>query len=312
MPIQDLNAIVQSQLLSDQLPTDPKDTTKDFFLAFNEDFSKPLSLSAYGPNTTWIAHQPGFPDFGDAPFADPGQFKGPEGESWAAYILTTPGRSNKVLRMRLGKPVGQSTFWGGNLSSFDLKGNGYGAKYGYFEIRARFPDGGALTGGNGVWPSFWLVTVCDTTKSPNYGLTNKIEIDIYEYYGVTNIDQDVTPGPPTRSSQESTMTLHKWLPDPHTIPFASRQYYDRNPCGDYNRYGCLVDAHYITWYYNRQFICRVPTPPEHTNPLGVQVSMAQGGRVYGWPTPDPVYYDIDYVRVWEPNQVDTPIVTTIP
>lgn len=319
MPIYDQNKIIFPPL--PDMPDTKEDLSKDFYLAFDESWQNGLSYSSFGPvtrngpgRTVWTAHHHGFPDFGDAPFADPGQFKGPEGQSWGAYIRTTD-RGEKVLRMRLGIPVGQATLWGSHLQSYDKWGNGYGAKYGYFEICARFPDGGYQTGGNGVWPSWWLVTRGDSTQ-PFEGIPlGKIEIDIFEYYGVTNIDQDVTPGFPTRASQESTMTLHKWLPDPHVIIYGSRQYYPVNPCADYHTYGCLVTPGYIIYYYDRQEFLRIPTPPEHRDTpydLGLLVSMAQGGRVYGWPTPAPVYYDIKYIRVWEPNPVETRIATIMP
>ena len=41
-------------------------------LTFDEDFRDPLSVSAWGPGTRWIAHTPYAGDFGDAGFGDPG------------------------------------------------------------------------------------------------------------------------------------------------------------------------------------------------------------------------------------------------
>jgi hypothetical protein len=40
----------------------------NYQLVFNEDFTKPFSVSEYGPGTTWIAHTPYGGDFGKAWF----------------------------------------------------------------------------------------------------------------------------------------------------------------------------------------------------------------------------------------------------
>lgn len=42
-----------------------------YTLTFAEEFNNHLSVSAWGPGTTWIAHTPWNGDFGDATFVDP-------------------------------------------------------------------------------------------------------------------------------------------------------------------------------------------------------------------------------------------------
>ena len=41
-----------------------------YTLAFDEEFNGPLSISAYGPGTKWIAHTPYGGDFGEAWFSN--------------------------------------------------------------------------------------------------------------------------------------------------------------------------------------------------------------------------------------------------
>ena len=59
-------------------------------LTFDEDFREPLSVSAWGPGTRWIAHTPYAGDFGDAGFADPE--KDSRSRSRTASCGSRPGR----------------------------------------------------------------------------------------------------------------------------------------------------------------------------------------------------------------------------
>ncbi|MBV9644102.1 MAG: glycoside hydrolase family 16 protein, partial [Verrucomicrobia bacterium] len=42
-----------------------------YTLVYDEEFNGPLSVSAYGPGTKWIAHTPYGGDFGEAWFSSP-------------------------------------------------------------------------------------------------------------------------------------------------------------------------------------------------------------------------------------------------
>jgi hypothetical protein len=48
-----------------------------YTLVFDEEFNGPLSVSAYGPGTKWIAHTPYKGDFGEAWFCNPIDPKSP-------------------------------------------------------------------------------------------------------------------------------------------------------------------------------------------------------------------------------------------
>lgn len=84
-------------------------------LTFDEDFRGPLSVSAWGPGTRWIAHTPYAGDFGDAAFADPG----PD----SPFAI-----EDGVLRIEARKANGR---WrSGLLSSVDAKGEGFSQTFG--------------------------------------------------------------------------------------------------------------------------------------------------------------------------------------
>ncbi len=80
----------------------------------------------------------------------------------------------------------------GLLCSVDPKGEGFSQKYGYFEMRAKFPKG------LGTWPAFWLMGVPQLKESKDRKTLTQVEIDVVEQYGV---------GPNALHT-----TLHLWGP----------------------------------------------------------------------------------------------------
>ena len=91
----------------------------DFRLTFDEDFREPLSVSAWGPGTRWIAHTPYAGDFGDAGSADP--------EPGFPFTV-----KDGVLQIEAKKVDGK---WrSGLICSVDPKGEGFSQKFGYFEM----------------------------------------------------------------------------------------------------------------------------------------------------------------------------------
>lgn len=228
-------------------------------LTFDESFDgAALDVSAHGPGTRWIAHTPYGGDFGDARFADP--------ESGFPFTL-----SNGVLRIEARKDGGR---WrAGLLSSVDAHGDGFAQRYGYFEMRAKFPAGA------GTWPAFWLLGV---PKLKDRTVT-QIEIDVVEQYGV--------------HPNALHTTVHLWGP-------GGRHMADGEPflvegmADDFHRYGVMVDEREIAFYYDGVELRRTKTPPEARVPLYLLVDLALGG---GWPiaeTPDPSFMYVDYVRAW--------------
>ncbi|PZM07444.1 glycoside hydrolase family 16 protein [Rhizobium tubonense] len=123
-------------------------------LTFEDQFND-IDVSAWGPNTRWIAHTPWSGDFGGAQFTDPTD----------GFPFTV---KDGILRIEASKSA-DGKWRSGLLASVDPAGNGFSQQYGYFEMRASLPSG------PGLWPAFWLIGK-DRSKST-------AEIDAMEYYG---------------------------------------------------------------------------------------------------------------------------------
>jgi Glycosyl hydrolases family 16 len=167
----------------------------NYHLVFNENFSGPLSVSQYGPGTTWIAHTPYGGDFGDAWFGT-----GPQLSS-----------ANGILTMKAYYLQAQSHWVSGLIASVDPQKNGFAQALGYWECRIYW------TGGLGTWPAFWLDGVNGIGSHTN----NVAEIDILEAYGVnTSIaHQVVHVWSPTGSELSATgnQTTYDLANGPHVF-----------------------------------------------------------------------------------------------
>ena len=248
----------------DASPADPAAAAHDldidgFRQTFAEGFEH-LDVSAWGPGTKWIAHTPWHGDFGDAAFVDP-----------------TPGfpfaTSSAILRIEARK--GPDGHWrSGLISSRDHDGpggTGFAQRYGYFEIETKLPTG------TGVWPGFWLVGI-DTKP--------RAEIDVFEYYGNA-------PG-------SYHANVHVWADDAakfgdgRIVPIPPGAAFDQ-----FNRYGVLVEADWVTFYFNRHEVWRTPTRPEFRQPMYMLANLALGS---GWPidaVPNPTFMYIKSIAAYE-------------
>jgi hypothetical protein len=228
-------------------------------VTFDEDFNdKELSVSAWGPGTRWIAHTPYAGDFGDARFANPTK----------DFPFTL---ESGILRIEARKTGDR--WQSGLLASVDPKGNGFSQRYGYFEMRAKFPKG------PGTWPAFWLLGV---PKLKDKSVT-QIEIDVVEQYGV--------------HPNALHTVVHLWYPDKKHKADAGR-FIVSGMADDFHRYGVLVSADFITFYFDGVELRRVKTPEEARVPLYLLVDLALGS---GWPidkTPNPSFMYVDYVRAY--------------
>ncbi|UCG47505.1 MAG: glycoside hydrolase family 16 protein [Phycisphaerales bacterium] len=227
-------------------------------LTFDEDFKEPLSVSAWGPGTSWIAHTPYAGDFGDARFADP--------EDGFPFTI-----ENGILRIEARK---DGEKWrAGLLSSLDRKGDGFAQKYGYFEMRAKLPKG------PGTWPAFWLLGRPSLLDKSATG----IEIDVLEHYGV--------------HPNALCTNVHLWYPDKRHKG-DGRKYIVAGMTDDFHNYGVMVDSDFITFYYDGAELRRVKTPAEARVPLYILVDLALGGGWPIDETPNPSYMYVDYVRAF--------------
>ncbi|MEA1832105.1 glycoside hydrolase family 16 protein [Methylobacterium durans] len=225
---------------------------------FSEDFDG-LDVSARGPGTRWIAHTPWNGDFGDAAFTDPRP----------GFPFTT---KDGILTIEMRK--GSDGKWrSGLLASVDPQGRGFSQRFGYFEMRAKFPAG------EGVWPAFWLVGIDRSTHTS--------EIDVVEHYGHFPGRYTASVHVWDRADKTRHRTVHKRVPVPEGSLSAG-----------FHTYGVLVDAQVIRFFFDRREVARVPTPPEHHQPMYPLVDLGLGA---GWPTertPSPSTMEVDYVRVW--------------
>ena len=235
-------------------------------LVFDEEFDR-LDVSAWGPNTRWIAHTPWNGDFGDAIFTSPRP----------TFPFTV---ENGILRIEARKDT-RGRWRSGLLASVNRKEKGFLQRYGYFEMRAKLPEG------KGLWPAFWLMD----RPSPEYS----IEIDVLEHYG--------------HWPDQFSSTVHIWnrkerensKHSGHRTYVRAGSLYDR-----YNTFGVLVDPERIRIYFNRKLVWQTPTPPQHGRPMYVLLHVAMGP---GWPideTPNPSYMFVDYVKVWTSKNSQTP------
>ena len=256
--------------IDSKAPWPPADTQQapgldlsGFHLTFSEEFDGSLDVSAWGPDTRWIAHTPWAGDFGDARFADPR----------SDFPFTV---KDGILRIEARKD-GAGKWSSGLLASNDPQGRGFSQQYGYFEMRAKLPPG------PGVWPAFWLCSSYNR-KDKTAGRDGSVEIDVLEYYG--------------RTPCSFTATVHTWLPKPHRSEGTTITTRPYEVSSGFHTYGCLVDPQQITMYFDGIKIWQCKTPPEHNKPLMLLLNLALGP---GWPidkTPNPSIMEVDYVRVY--------------
>lgn len=225
-------------------------------MTFEEPFDS-LDVSAWGPGTRWIAHTPWAGDFGGAAFADPREgvpFTIKDGE-----LLIEASRD----------PNGK---WrSGLLSSMDQSGNGFAQQYGYFEMRARLPDG------PGVWPAFWLIGKDQSAATA--------EIDVMEYYGDDpNFYETV---------------VHVWHRDGrHDSDYSRIGVFPKQDPTAYHTYGVKIDPEYIRIYFDRTMVWKTTTLPEHRQPMFVLLNLALVNEPTKENAPDPSVMTVDYVRVF--------------
>lgn len=238
----------------------PLDLT-GFRQTFIEEFDR-LDVSAWGPNSRWIAHTPWNGDFGDAAFANPGD-----------GFPFTIDKGELRIEMRRGS---DGKWRSGLLASVDAAGNGFSQQYGYFEIRTRLPRG------KGVWPSFWLIGV-NRVRDKQY----TAEIDVFEHQG--------------HHPSRFTSAIHAVdrLNRKSLAEGWNRTQVDGTILSDrFNTFGVLVDAEQIRFYFNRREVWQYPTPEIHRQPMFLLLNLGLGSGFRIDETPSPSFMHVDYVKAW--------------
>jgi hypothetical protein len=231
-------------------------------LTFDENF-KTLDISAGGPGTTWIAHTPWNGDFGAAAFGNPG----PDGPfSRTAEGLAITARQDAAGKWQAGLICSRD--------HVDARATGFAQQYGYFEMKAKLPDG------PGVWPAFWLEGV-----DHSQGVA---ELDVMEYYG--------------HDDASFRSTEHVWVNNKDQWHHGKK--FDIPPgllTKRFNIFGVLIGPDRIVYYFNREPYWSTPTPPSYRQKMFILANLAIGG---GWPydqLPSPRTMDIAYIHVYQKN-----------
>jgi hypothetical protein len=242
----------------------PRLDLSGYELTFEDDFAKPDIVAAgpfsqHAPGMRWIAHTPWNGDFGEARFTDPG----PGGP----FAFGPDGLSITAVKHDDGK-------WrSGLICSVDRDGQsqqGFTQRYGYFEMRAKLPDG------PGTWPSFWLVGADKSGGSA--------EIDVMEYYG--------------KYPAGFHTTLHLWKqPDPtHDEQIVDVP--DHALTQDFHDYGVAIGPERMRFFLDHAQFLDIPTPPAFRQPMYMLADLALGG---GYPIDglaSPAVMQISHIRAY--------------
>lgn len=152
-------------------------------------------------------------------------------------------------------------------------------QYGVFEMRAKLPAG------RGLWPAFWLLPA-------NKGWPP--EIDIMEILG-----HEPSTLYTTMHTKESGKYAKTDIPGTH-IPDSSK---------DFHTYAVDWGPKETVFYFDNKEVARRATYSDMHQPFYILANLAVGG---GWPgSPDastkfPADYEIDWIRVWQRPDYETP------
>ena len=238
-------------------------------LTFDDEFSKPDVVdhgpfSQHMPGMRWIAHTPWNGDFGEAQFADPGP-GGPFSFGPNGLTITAIKQDNGRWRSGL-------------ICSVDRDGagqQGFSQKFGYFEMRAKLPDG------PGTWPAFWLVGVDKSNGSA--------ELDVLEYYG--------------KFPAGFHTTLHFWKKVGGTGEEHIVEVPEHSLTRDFHNYGVLIEADRMRFFLDRVQYLELPTPVEFKQPMYMLANLALGG---GWPIDElksPAVLQIAYIKAYREKSI---------
>lgn len=189
-------------------------------------------------------------------------------------------------------------------------------KYGYFEIRSRFPKcrlRPTLQNGKGFSPTFWLFP-CHPSLVTGY--VKYSEIDIYEIEGSTN---KYTCNAHYADADHYTLTqnglYYSWwnLHDSHDYGFIIND-------GLFHTYSMMWDSSYLRFYYDGNEVCHFYRDENFVpgNLLPMNIIIANSACASNFndtissSTILPYPYDVDYVKVYNLACDDETIVTDIP
>ncbi|MDO6416079.1 family 16 glycosylhydrolase [Sphingomonas sp. BIUV-7] len=240
-----------------------------YAISFDDEFDD-LSITTGVTQGAWFSgvHS----DFGSASFA-----RGPN-------ALDPFSVSDGVLTIRMLQKDG--VWQSGLLQSVDSSSQGFKQAYGYFEMKAKFPDGA------GAWPAFWLISD-ESTTDPTAA---RVEIDTVEAYSgdPTGLHTTIhyTPGKSTSDLPSKTAGGN--------YERVSASMFD----GRFHTYGTMITPQWITTYFDGKEVARVAASDYSKTPFYMILNLAMSEE--GSKDPHAVYdMNVDYVRVYSNPTVTT-------
>ncbi len=154
----------------------------------------------------------------------------------------------------------------------------FSQQYGYFEIRAKVPQG------QGLWPAFWLL---------HTGLSPWMEIDIFEILG---------------HNPSKVYLSNHWPDAANKLQGLTRPFTGPDFSTGFHIFAVDWRPNYLAWYVDG---VKWAETDQHVpaEPMFILANLAVGGKWPGYPdptTPFPAYFDIDYIRVY-PTGCQPPI-----
>lgn len=142
-------------------------------------------------------------------------------------------------------------------------------QYGYFEIRARMPEG------RGLWPAFWLHRVGQWPP----------EIDVFEVLA---------------ADPETVYVTAHWREDADDRQSGCRLLVDEAH-KTFHLYGVLWTESDIAFFVDRKAVAAIEVKPEMDGPMYMMANLAVGGHWGGPPdetTSFPSALEIDWIASW--------------
>ncbi|MGQ9371774.1 glycoside hydrolase family 16 protein [Azospirillum sp. ST 5-10] len=146
----------------------------------------------------------------------------------------------------------------------------FAQQYGYFEVRARLPDG------KGMWPAFWLRPVKRGWPP---------EIDVMEVLG----------------DRPSTVYLTLHTREGGKRSKAAFRAEVPGTAEDFHTYGLAWTPDYVAWFVDGRERARTRTPDDMHTPMYLLINLGVGGKWPGMPDADtafPARMLVDYARAY--------------
>lgn len=245
--------------------TTPSPTKSGWTLRFDDEFDGTVLDSRKWNTCYWWAIHGGCTNEGNK---EPQWYQADDILLSGDGILRLRAQKRNVISDK-GKPYGYTS---GMIASHDK----FAFTYGYVEIRAKVPIGKAM------WPAFWLLPARKATPP---------EIDVLEILG--------------ERSNTVRMTLH-YANDKGEARNSGKKYSGPDFAADFHTFAIDWRPERITWYVDGEERYQVDHNIPH-EPMYLVANLAAGGAWYGYPdatTPLPAYFEIDYIRVYQPDAVD--------